>query len=269
MTDFLTRLAQRQLGLLPTVQPHLRSLYAPVAEETGLLTTYLVGAHQAAPRVEQPSAGTTQRPRGEEPRSDRAATGAVEAPPTLKQQQRKDQQSVHQDRHALEPEASVESAPVAMQETRQSQGKRPGAAISQDPTPSLAISQAPEIDPIDKGHFKEQPEPKPGRSSLPNTREMEPARTTPSVPLPRLVEQRADAQMPALRAPASLVGAVSSPKQSQESARDVAEPPVQVTIGRIEVTAVTTSPTPKRTAPARKPSMSLEDYLARRRRRER
>jgi hypothetical protein len=47
-----------------------------------------------------------------------------------------------------------------------------------------------------------------------------------------------------------------------------AEPPVHVTIGYIEVTAVTTTPTQRRAAIPRKPAMSLDDYLARRQRRE-
>jgi len=46
------------------------------------------------------------------------------------------------------------------------------------------------------------------------------------------------------------------------------ENPIHVTIGRIEVTAVTGAPPAKR-APARKQTMSLDDYLARRQRRDR
>jgi hypothetical protein len=46
------------------------------------------------------------------------------------------------------------------------------------------------------------------------------------------------------------------------------ENPVHVTIGRIEVTAMTAA-TPAKRAPARKQTMSLDDYLARRQRRDR
>jgi hypothetical protein len=46
------------------------------------------------------------------------------------------------------------------------------------------------------------------------------------------------------------------------------ETPVHVTIGRIEVTAMTAA-TPSKRVPAREQSMSLDDYLARRQRRER
>ncbi len=47
-----------------------------------------------------------------------------------------------------------------------------------------------------------------------------------------------------------------------------AAPEVHVTIGRIEVTAVTSVPAQRRAAIPRKPAMSLDDYLARRQRRE-
>ena len=47
-----------------------------------------------------------------------------------------------------------------------------------------------------------------------------------------------------------------------------AAPEVHVTIGRIEVTAVTSAPAHWRAAISRKPAMSLDDYLARRQRRE-
>jgi hypothetical protein len=51
--------------------------------------------------------------------------------------------------------------------------------------------------------------------------------------------------------------------------RPAADAPVRVTIGRIEVTAVTQTAPPKRVAPTRRPSLSLDDYLARRHGRER
>jgi hypothetical protein len=64
---------------------------------------------------------------------------------------------------------------------------------------------------------------------------------------------------------------LAAPRQAVSPRRDtpdVSEPPVYVTIDRIEVTAVTASPPPKRMPSPRRPTMSLEDYLARRQRRE-
>ena len=72
-----------------------------------------------------------------------------------------------------------------------------------------------------------------------------------SAAAPRICVKRARAKQPTL-----------------ELGQSGAEPPVHVTIGRIEVTAVTAAPAPRRAAMARKPTMSLDDYLARRQRRE-
>ena len=70
-----------------------------------------------------------------------------------------------------------------------------------------------------------------------------------------------------LTAPPSL-----SPRRDRVAERarpPVADAPVQVTIGRIEVTALVQAAPSKRAAPARKPTLSLDDYLTRRHGRER
>jgi hypothetical protein len=54
----------------------------------------------------------------------------------------------------------------------------------------------------------------------------------------------------------------------QSRTMDAAEPPIHVTIGRIEVTAMTQAAPAKRLTAPGKPAMSLDDYLARRQRRE-
>lgn len=92
------------------------------------------------------------------------------------------------------------------------------------------------------------------------------------IAMPRFVEPRTHDQgrtPPQVDAPVSLVGAGSSTERAQNLPQAVAEPSVQVTIGRIEVTTVPAPSPPKRTPAARKPAMSLGDYLARRQRRER
>jgi hypothetical protein len=82
--------------------------------------------------------------------------------------------------------------------------------------------------------------------------------------VPRLVKQ--DPSPPrAIDAPPSLVAAPVSRGRSDGADGDTAEPPVHVSIGRIEVTAVAAAPAPKRKTAPRQPSMSLHDYLARRR----
>jgi hypothetical protein len=79
----------------------------------------------------------------------------------------------------------------------------------------------------------------------------------------RLVRQGTSPAQP-IEAPPSLIAAPASGRPDGVD-RDTAEPPVQVTIGRIEVTAIAGVPAPKRKTAARPPSMSLDEYLARRR----
>ena len=69
-----------------------------------------------------------------------------------------------------------------------------------------------------------------------------------------------------LVAPATLSPATA---QYQKTTAPTVEPPVQVSIGRIEVKAVTAPPQPRRAPVLRKPAMSLDNYLAQRQRGER
>ena len=80
--------------------------------------------------------------------------------------------------------------------------------------------------------------------------------------VPRLLPQAIPAARP-IEAPPSLVAPISRQGVDGIDA-DTAEPPVQVTIGRIEVTAMAAPPAPKRKTGPRPPSMSLQEYLARR-----
>jgi hypothetical protein len=52
--------------------------------------------------------------------------------------------------------------------------------------------------------------------------------------------------------------------RGREGAAAAAEPPIHVTIGRIEVTSLTQAALAKRPGAPRKPALSLDDYLARR-----
>jgi len=81
--------------------------------------------------------------------------------------------------------------------------------------------------------------------------------------IPRLVRQDSSLARP-IDAPPSLIAAPVSRGRLDGIDRDTAEPPVQVTIGRIEVTAVAAPPASKRKTAPRQPSMSLQEYLTRR-----
>jgi hypothetical protein len=85
-----------------------------------------------------------------------------------------------------------------------------------------------------------------------------------------LVERKASDE---ISAPQSMHGLLEvagmSRRTNPRQAIDAAETPVQVTIGRIEVTAVTAAAPAKQVPMARKQGMTLDTYLARRQRGER
>ena len=81
--------------------------------------------------------------------------------------------------------------------------------------------------------------------------------------IPRLVTQE-NAPVQAITAPPSLITELRAEGRANQMPQDSAEPPIQVTIGSIEVTAVAAAPAAKRQPAARQPAMSLQDYLARR-----
>ncbi len=107
-------------------------------------------------------------------------------------------------------------------------------------------------------------------SGIPGT-DMQPFAESPRsalVPLPRLVPQdEAEARHPVREsssAPTPLTSRTRMEREATFPSREPAEPPVQVTIGRIEVSAVTATPSPSRKTPVRQPSMGLQEYLSRR-----
>lgn len=83
-------------------------------------------------------------------------------------------------------------------------------------------------------------------------------------PPPRLVQTRPDMPRPSASAPPSLASGRVSGRRTEQNHAGPVEPPVEVTIGRIEVTAVSAAPDVKRKSGSRRPAMSLEEYLTRR-----
>lgn len=81
---------------------------------------------------------------------------------------------------------------------------------------------------------------------------------------PRLVEAHHDMVRSAAAAPPSLASGEVMGRRTEPTHAVPPEPPVEVTIGRIEVTAVSTAPDAKRKSGSRRPTMSLEEYLTRR-----
>ena len=175
----------------------------------------------------------------------------------------------HEHLHRTEPVESVETKPEPADKPSRLTKKN---GFDETELPKLSpldsiIRHSPDILPS-----KGQPELRANESPSTAAWLVVPSKKTPPIPPPRLVEQRASGHTVTSKRRTSLPGQAPprlAPDHLQHEARGAAEPPVQVTIGRIEVTAVTSASPPKRTPSPRKPSLSLEDYLARQRRRER
>lgn len=103
-------------------------------------------------------------------------------------------------------------------------------------------------------------EARPGNHVAPES----PPRETDVELLPRLMTRVVESHQVQSSAPTSMLSTESTRTRSDSLAQEVSEPPIYVTIGRIEVTALTAPSLPKRKAAARPPSMSLQDYLTRR-----
>src|SRR5262245_19685433 len=70
MSDFLTRLAQRQLGQIATIEPRVPGLYAPVADETALRDIGFGFEHPAVTETAQETAPMTRKSSARVPTKD-------------------------------------------------------------------------------------------------------------------------------------------------------------------------------------------------------
>lgn len=253
MSDFLARLVQRQWGQIPTIQPRLPSVFTPVMDQMGFQETE-GGIDTTAPLIKDQTPQVTL---------ERQWVGEPERP--------KSDETLLTSR-AFQP--MVESRSVNRLGT-----EAPKSPRVSDATPLVDVQS------IQRTHVTEMPRMSVQRQindegiqtqQKTQRREDEERHVVPSGSLGRiamrpLAEPRArnQARTPQqAEAPRSLVGTGSSAERAQNIPSTLGESPVQVTIGRIEVTAVTQAAPAKRAATPRKPTMSLDEYLARRRRRE-
>jgi hypothetical protein len=244
VNDFLTRVVQRHRGEVPTVRPRLAPLFAPGVESAADQVSEELTWPQPATIASEPTSTGIQEHRAKQTAEPESLIGPPRPPIVNRVVDvrspvgRPDSESASD---APRRQAPVEqSRPVSHQH-------RPGPERMVIPTSASAESRA-ASDAV---------------TTL--TQKMVTERVTHSEQvevIPRLVNQDTARARP-IDAPPSLVSSVS-PRPFDGIDRDTAEPPVQVTIGRIEVTAVAAPPAPKRKAAPRQPSMSLEEYLARR-----
>jgi hypothetical protein len=267
MSDFLTRLAQRQLGQIATIEPRVPELYAPVADETAFRDIGLGSEHQPATEVDQETSAMTWSARV--PIKDPAvATDSSTGVPSMRHQPLGHDHQQRVDRPLqIEVKSSDENTP------RTNNNRQFPVEVSTLVSQKLSVEHRP----IDLSS-EAQPELPANEPSPMEKRQFVGEEKTPSpvqhlLPVrPLLVERKESDRVAAPQALYGLREPAAMPRRAtlvRKRTIDASEPPVQVTIGRIEVTAATAPAPPKRASLPRKPTMSLDDYLARRQRSER
>jgi hypothetical protein len=237
MSDFLTRLAQRQLGALGTIEPRVTPLYAPKANDLGVQSISENIEHQPAPQAPIVDPGILPSQLHE------MLSRANNRPP--------------KDRSYLYEPVRTESQ---LNQDRlfktQVTPWVPSKSLSNQQGDDLCGQQS------EPGESGASPNKKRLFATITNTTPVTPIRLANSTePDSTSLTYRQNH----LTAPAAL-GLREDPRHN--SAQRVQEAPVHVTIGRIEVTAVTTAAAPKRAPAPRQQGMSLDEYLSRRQRRE-
>ena len=250
MSDFLTRLAARQLGQIATIEPRVAPLYG-VAKETRN-PSFAENTEYRRVTNEQDSMAmpgrTTIQTRGRFP------AHADDAVPTT-------QPSLVQTRvGSHEPTQRIDGQSLGAD----SRINKAGPFTIEASSPMGSSNGEP------PANFPRRPE-----TELENT-ELRPlqlmpvgpvTRTTPVASMPLVKPIHSGLTEPLNELTAAAVFGSEEGRWREQAQRD-RETPVHVTIGRIEVTAMTAAAPVKR-APVRKQTMSLDDYLARRQRRDR
>ena len=252
MSDFLIRLAQRQRGQIATVEPRVPDLYAPVAAAMPLAISEDIPA-----KVQDLRRMTRPPPLLTDPWSAQDANASIskiqKGAPTP----------------VVNPAQPMTAKP-GEERFRPPAKQNDGAVVAPPVDPRVPPRFQPELAVVSKTNMSlplqskhEQrdsfsPKSETAGSQVLFARESEP-------------ELMPAAVLTAPTAPPRIEPKLTKDREMTAFARDHAdsEPPVHVTIGRIEVTAVTQTAPTKRVATPRKPAMSLDDYLARRQRGER
>lgn len=253
MTDFLTRLAERSLGVGEVVQPRPASLFDP---RGAVDAPTLVGDLEVVERriAVRPSQTPAQRAAAPQPaEGPRAAAERLPAPP---------------------PGAVDAPGPVESSGGSEPHSAQTAAAASAPPPPSVAPALAAEA----AGDDARPPAPVPTTVVVQATRVelREPDGTPPErprrrahtaqVPPPSVPARPPDGgerELAASSSPAALEpdwrNAPPAPAQARAPAAET--PVVHVTIGRVDVRAVLPAPPPERAAPRHRPRLTLDEYL--------
>jgi hypothetical protein len=247
MSNFLARLVERQWGQVATVQPRTQSMFAP-------------DSHAASFQVVDDAVPLQPHVDGPQEPGTRDAEQAKQEP--LQPEQQSQERSVSRPAPLVPP---IIARPVA----RPLLGSETSAEVErQAPSLRLSVPPAP-VQPVPNVLVGMQTSVRQDQAAeAKGTTSAQSIIETTLIPTPPWVEPRAQDLASAQRrvsAPVSLLVAEPASERSSHFEPRAAEPPVHVTIGRIEVTAVTAAPAPKRVPTSRKATMPLQDYLARRR----
>lgn len=247
MSDFLTRLVQRQAGTLATIQPRARSVFDPALKQLDRPIPDL-------PVIDREASSGEPRRTAELPRHAIVPLQPVPA-------------SLHAQRRG---EAPVDAPSVTLRETGALATESSNESFDAKATavPRTAPAEGP---PVSLGNQVVEPDHRMARvylsdNATPQERlSKAPAEQKRAVtPPPRLVEAQQTTSMSARLPPPPLLSTGPQGQRGDAAGATSPESPVHVTIGRIEVTAMPAPSSPGRKSAARPPSMSLADYLARR-----
>ena len=249
MNDFLTRLAARQLGQIATIEPRVAPLYEG-ANEARIPSFAEDAEHRRVTSAQEAVAMPGRTP----------LQGLARLPAHANDTFPTTQPSLVQT-HAGSYKPNPRIDPQSF--TAESRSNKAGRFTLEGSSPISSSNGQP------PANFPRRPQ-----TELENTESWpwQPmpvgpvTRTAPATPMPLVKPTHSGLTEPLneLTAPA-VFGSEEGRWREQTQRR---ETPVHVTIGRIEVTAMTAAAPVKR-APVRKQTMSLDDYLARRQRRDR
>ena len=245
MSDFLTRLVQRQEGTVPTVQPRTPSMFASLVGRVGDADFPAMDSLPAADLTTRRSQASLEsgnhhgegQTRPDQQEGSRLLTGSkATTRPAM---------GLHRSESSPVPLVSNPSAVVPRPVHEAPAALRSGSEVIHEQVPRQHVS-------LSKPTSEDRGEP----VSVPRTARIE-------APPPAADTRRHIARSSVTAPPSLASGATVGRRQVQISKTSI-EPPVEVTIGRIEVTALSAAPDRKRKPEARRPAMSLEEYLTRR-----
>ena len=249
MGNFLDNVAARSLNLLPVVRPRLASRFEPLSPVGGLSVAPAFAAEtnesaQRPPHVADQSLAQTTNARTLEMRPMQP-----NAPQVADGSRQQESRTVDRIERAPMPDLQAQRTHTPMQPIKieRAQAQPPTTTTGAAETQASAAHDKQQVDQATRTAVEREKQ-----ATLDST-------------IRRIVAGQLDARRERLMPP--VLPLREPPPMSRAEAREPAEraPTVHITIGRIEVRAITSPNTEQHRAPARpRPMLSLEDYLQQR-----